>query len=70
MKKCHVFEACTCDQHLVMNLDLRVELENRVAEVSRVVVPLKEQIGCLQVSVSLAYREDGVTKYCNLPVCV
>lgn len=70
MKKCHVFEACTCDQHLVMNLDLRVELENRVAEVSRVVVPLKEQIGCLQVSVSLAYRENGVTKYCNLPVCV
>lgn len=70
MKKCHVFEACTCDQHLVMNLDLRVELENRIAEVSRVVVPLKERIGCLQVSVSLAYRENGVTKYCNLSVCV
>lgn len=70
MKKCDVFSDCMCDRHLVMNLDLRVDLENRLAEVSRVVVPLKERIGGLSVSVNLAYQENGVSKYCNLPVYV
>lgn len=70
MKKCDVFSDCICDRHLVMNLDLRVDLENRLAEVSRVVVPLKERIGGLSVSVNLAYQENGVSKYCNLPVYV
>lgn len=70
MKKCDVFSDCMCDRHLVMSLDLRVDLENRLAEVSRVVVPLKERIGGLSVSVNLAYQENGVSKYCNLPVYV
>lgn len=70
MKKCDVFSDCMCDRHLVMNLDLRVDLENRLAEVSRVVVPLKERIGGLSVSVNLTYQENGVSKYCNLPVYV
>lgn len=70
MKKCDVFSDCMCDRHLVMSLDLRVDLENRLAEVSRVVVPLKERIGGVSVSVNLAYQENGVSKYCNLPVYV
>lgn len=70
MKRCDVFAECGCDQHLVLNLDLRVELEKRLAEVACVVVPLKEGVGMLHVSTSLAYQENGVTKYCNLPVCV
>lgn len=70
MKKCDVFAECVCVQHVVMKLDLRVKPENRVAEVARTVVPLKEGIGCLHVSTSLAYQENGVTKYCNLPVVV
>lgn len=70
MKKCDIFSDCMCDRHLVMNLDLRVDLENRLAEVSRVVVPLKERIGGLSVSVNLTYQENGVSKYCNLPVYV
>ena len=70
MKKCDVFTECVCAQHVVMKLDLRVESEKRVAEVARAIVPLKETIGCLHVSTSLAFQENGVTKYCNLPVVV
>lgn len=70
MKKCDVFTECVCAQHVVMKLDLRVESEKRVAEVARAIVPLKEAIGCLHVSTSLAFQENGVTKYCNLPVVV
>lgn len=70
MEKCNVFAECVCDGFLVMKLDLRVELERRLAEVARVIVPLKERIGSLHVSTSLAYQENGVTKYCNLPVLV
>lgn len=70
MKRCDVFADCGYEQYLVLNLDLRVELEKRLAEVARVIVPLKEGVGMLHVSTSLAYQENGVTKYCNLPVCV
>lgn len=70
MKKCDVFTTCACDEHLVMKLDLRVELENRIAEVARAVVPLKERIDGLQVSASLVYQENGMTKFCSFPVCI
>lgn len=70
MEKCNVFAECVRDGFLVMELDLRVELERRLAEVARVIVPLKERIGGLHVSTSLAYQENGVTKYCNLPMLV
>mgnify|MGYP000105454834 FL=1 len=56
MEKCNVFAECVCDGFLVMKLDLRVELERRLAEVARVIVPLKERIGGLHVSTSLAYQ--------------
>lgn len=68
--KCNTMTECQGDKHLVFNIDLRVNPAERVAEVARTVVPLKERVGARHVSFNLAYGEGGATKYCNLPVYV
>lgn len=57
-------------KNLVLNIDLREEPEVRIREISPFLTSLKEAIGTLHVSVSLAYAENNQSKYINLPAFI
>lgn len=58
------------EKDLLLNIDLRIETSERIAELSRFLIPLKESAGTKHLSVTLAYNENNRSEYTNLPAFV
>lgn len=59
---------CTCEETVILDIDLRTTVEVRVAKVAKEILPLNDKIGEYHISADLAYPENGMTKRMNLPV--
>lgn len=65
--KCDFFQECETAKNLVIDIDLRVDKQVRIADIAKRLLPLNDKIGEVHISANLAYNEQGQSKHTNLP---